>query len=89
MTKMSEHIMSASDQESAREAISCCRKLATFLGPMLADARRTGDNSGVVFISGFVADLGAVREALNDMLQESKAASAAVGRVNGVRSKAF
>lgn len=89
MTKSSEHIMSVSDQESAREAIVCCRKLATFLGPMLADARVSGDRSGVAFISGFVADLGAVREALNDMLQESKAASAALGRVNGVRLKAF
>lgn len=83
------HLMSVSEQEAAREAIACCSKLSTFLAPMLLDARVTGDTSGVSFIAGFMADLGAVREALKDMLDESKKAAVKGGRVNGVRAKAF
>lgn len=83
------HQMSNSDQVSAQEAISCCRKLVGFLQPMLRDTWAEGDISGAQFLAGFIAECGAVRGALEDMLNESRAA-AGVKAVNGkMRRKAL
>lgn len=79
-----EHSMRKSDQDSAREAILCCRKLAQWLTPVLRDTRAR-NLDGVEFLARMIADLGALRGSLEDMLRENEA----IAKKKSARSKPF
>lgn len=64
--------MTYQDTVTAAQAIEACVTLSTFLAPVLEDTRRMGERDGVQFLSGIIADLGALREALRSMLIEDK-----------------
>lgn len=64
--------MTYQDTVTAAQAIEACAVLSQFLTPILKETRAMGEVDGVVFISGMIADLGALRESLRSMLIEDK-----------------
>lgn len=66
--------MTKRDMVTAEQAIDACATLSTFLTPMIADSARAGELEVYAFMSGLVADLGALRESLRSMVIEDLAA---------------
>lgn len=64
--------MTKADAVSAVDAIAACETLTVFLRPVLRETRSMGEQDGVRFLSGMIADLGALRESLRGMLAEDK-----------------
>lgn len=64
--------MTYQDQVTAAQAIEACVTLSSFLLPVLHDTRRMGERDGVEFLSGMIADLGALRESLRSMMIEDR-----------------
>lgn len=64
--------MTYQDQVTATQAIEACVTLSAFLVPVLNDTRRMGERDGVEFLSGMIADLGALRESLRSMMIEDR-----------------
>lgn len=62
--------MTYEDAVSAGQAIGACETLSAFLGPILRDTQRAGEKEGSAFLSGIIADLGALRESLRAMMLE-------------------
>lgn len=66
-TKQKDNIIPSDYVEGVR-ALRACDELLRFLGPVLQGTRREGDSQGVIFLTGLIADLGALREGLHDTI---------------------
>lgn len=64
--------MTYEDTVTAAQAIEACAMLSAFLVPVLRDTHNQGGLEGAAFLSGMIADLGALREALRSMMVEDR-----------------
>jgi hypothetical protein len=64
--------MTKNDVVSAVDAIAACETLTGFLRPMLRETRSMGERDGAAFLSGMIADIGALRGSLLEMLREDR-----------------